>query len=50
MMTSWHSCCLVQILHAYAGYEPYPGFHARVSKMVEEARKEWENKKSKKST
>ncbi|TVU29556.1 hypothetical protein EJB05_21126 [Eragrostis curvula] len=41
---------LLEILHTYAGYEPYPGFHAKVSKLIEEARKEWEDKKSKKSS
>ncbi|GJN21424.1 hypothetical protein PR202_gb08896 [Eleusine coracana subsp. coracana] len=41
---------LLEILHTYARYEPYPGFHAKVSEMIEEARKEWENKKKKKSS
>ncbi|KAL6634618.1 hypothetical protein ACP70R_027289 [Stipagrostis hirtigluma subsp. patula] len=39
---------LLEILHTYAGYEPYPGFHAKVTKLIEEARKEWEDKKGKK--
>ena len=42
--------CLFQILHTFGGYEPYPGFHDKVSKMIEEARKEWEDKNSKKSS
>jgi hypothetical protein len=42
--------CLLQILHTIGGYEPYPGFHDKVTKLIEEARKEWEDKKSKKSS
>ena len=42
--------CLLQILHTFGGYEPYPGFHDKVSKMIEKARKEWEDKNSKKSS
>lgn len=41
---------LLEILHTFGGYEPYPGFHDKVSKLIEEARKEWEDKKSKKSS
>jgi len=41
---------LLEILHTFGGYEPYPGFHDKVSKMIEEARKEWEDKNSKKSS
>ncbi|XP_062217733.1 2-hydroxy-palmitic acid dioxygenase MPO1-like [Phragmites australis] len=41
---------LLEVLHTFAGYEPYPGFHAKVSKLIEEARKEWEDEKSKKSS
>ncbi|KAL6899295.1 hypothetical protein ACP4OV_005953 [Aristida adscensionis] len=39
---------LLEILHTYAGYEPYPGFHDKVTKLIEKARKEWEDKKGKK--
>jgi hypothetical protein len=48
--TTHANLCLFQILHTFGGYEPYPGFHDKVSKLIEEARKEWEDKKSKKSS
>jgi hypothetical protein len=41
---------LLQALHKFVGYEPYPGFHAKVQKLIDEARKEWEDKKAKKMT
>ncbi|KAG8071190.1 hypothetical protein GUJ93_ZPchr0006g43877 [Zizania palustris] len=39
---------LLEVLHKFVGYEPYPGFHAKVSKMIDAARKEWEETKAKK--
>ncbi|KAF0928998.1 hypothetical protein E2562_011086 [Oryza meyeriana var. granulata] len=41
---------LLEALHKFVGYEPYPGFHANVQKLIDEARKEWEEKKVKKMT
>ncbi|CAM0149271.1 unnamed protein product [Urochloa decumbens] len=41
---------LLEILHTFGGYEPYPGFHDKVTKLIEKARKEWEDKHSKKSS
>ncbi|KAK1617674.1 hypothetical protein QYE76_023191 [Lolium multiflorum] len=41
---------LLEILHKFSGYEPYPGFHANVQKLIDANRKEWEDKKAKKMT
>ncbi|XP_078174860.1 ER membrane protein, putative (DUF962) [Carex rostrata] len=41
---------LMEVLQVLIGYEPYPGFHARVSKKIEADRKEWQEKKQKKHT
>ncbi|CAL4962964.1 unnamed protein product [Urochloa decumbens] len=41
---------LLEIVHTFGGYEPYPGFHDKVTKLIEKARKEWEDKHSKKSS
>lgn len=32
----------------FFGYEPYPGFHARVKAQIEAEIKEWKDKKEKK--
>lgn len=44
--------CLIlfnlQALQMLFGYEPYPGFHARVKAQVEAEIKEWKDKKEKK--
>ncbi|KAE8810319.1 hypothetical protein D1007_13051 [Hordeum vulgare] len=39
---------LLEILHKFAAYEPYPGFHANVQKLIDAKRKEWADKKAKK--
>lgn len=39
---------LLEILQKFFGYEPYPGFHARVSAMIDADRKEWQASKQKK--
>ncbi|KQK00030.1 uncharacterized endoplasmic reticulum membrane protein YGL010W [Brachypodium distachyon] len=39
---------LLEVLHEFVGYEPYPGFHANVKKLIDAKRKEWEDKKAKK--
>ncbi|KAJ3703078.1 hypothetical protein LUZ61_006783 [Rhynchospora tenuis] len=41
---------LMEVLQKLVGYEPYPGFHARVSKEIEADRKAWKEKKEKKHT
>jgi uncharacterized membrane protein YGL010W len=41
---------LMEVLQVLIGYEPYPGFHARVSKKIEADRKEWQDKRQKKLT
>ncbi|WCJ35920.1 hypothetical protein M5689_017146 [Euphorbia peplus] len=41
---------LLEILEKTVGYEPYPGFHAKVKAKVDADIKEWRNKKQKKST
>ncbi|KAF3329177.1 endoplasmic reticulum membrane protein C16E8.02 [Carex littledalei] len=41
---------LMEVLQMLIGYEPYPGFHARVSKKIEANRKEWQDKRQKKIT
>ncbi|WVZ74887.1 hypothetical protein U9M48_023003 [Paspalum notatum var. saurae] len=41
---------VLQSLHTFGGYEPYPGFHDRVGKLTVKARKEWEDKHAKKSS
>ncbi|KAJ4787375.1 hypothetical protein LUZ62_038621 [Rhynchospora pubera] len=41
---------LMEVLQKLVGYEPYPGFHARVSKEIEADRKAWQEKKEKKHT
>lgn len=38
----------LQALQMFFGYEPYPGFHARVKAETEAEIKEWKDKKEKK--
>ncbi|CAM0902365.1 unnamed protein product [Alopecurus aequalis] len=35
---------LLEVLGKLCGYEPYPGFHANVQKLIDAKRKEWEDK------
>ncbi|XP_077214010.1 2-hydroxy-palmitic acid dioxygenase MPO1-like [Tasmannia lanceolata] len=39
---------LLEVLHKFFDYEPYPGFHANVKAKIETDRKEWQDKKLKK--
>ncbi|KAK9748067.1 hypothetical protein RND81_02G033200 [Saponaria officinalis] len=41
---------LLEALQHFVGYEPYPGFHEKVQKMVDANIKEWQEKKHKKSS
>lgn len=41
---------LLEVLQSFFGYEPYPGFHAKVSAKIEADRKEWQASKQKKSS
>uniref|UniRef100_A0A7C9CKT8 Uncharacterized protein n=1 Tax=Opuntia streptacantha TaxID=393608 RepID=A0A7C9CKT8_OPUST len=41
---------LLEALQHFFGYEPYPGFHAKVKAMVDREIKEWQEKKQKKSS
>ncbi|KAL2935313.1 putative endoplasmic reticulum membrane protein C16E8.02 [Bienertia sinuspersici] len=41
---------LLEALHEFFGYEPYPGFYAKVKVMVDAEIKEWQEKKHKKSS
>jgi len=41
---------VLQALQHFFGYEPYPGFHAKVKAMVDREIKEWQEKKQKKSS
>ncbi|KAK8951187.1 hypothetical protein KSP39_PZI002984 [Platanthera zijinensis] len=41
---------LLEVLQSFAGYEPYPGFHASVSSKIEKDRKQWQAGKQKKSS
>ncbi|GMI96770.1 hypothetical protein HRI_003346300 [Hibiscus trionum] len=36
---------LLEVLQSLFGYEPYPGFHARVKAKIEAEIKEWKDKK-----
>lgn len=38
----------MQILQTVFGYEPYPGFHARVAAKIDAEIKEWKETKQKK--
>ncbi|KAI5683798.1 hypothetical protein M9H77_05026 [Catharanthus roseus] len=39
---------LLEALQSFVGYEPYPGFHARVKAKIDAEIKEWQEKKQKK--
>ncbi|GMI67390.1 hypothetical protein like AT1G18720 [Hibiscus trionum] len=39
---------LLEVLQSLFGYEPYPGFHARVNAKIKAEIKEWQDKKQKK--
>lgn len=39
---------LLEVLQMFFGYEPYPGFHAKVQEMVDVNVKDWQAKKQKK--
>ncbi|MBA0790199.1 hypothetical protein Gohar_014864 [Gossypium harknessii] len=41
---------LLEVLQSLFGYEPYPGFHARVKAKIEAEIKEWKDKKQKKNS
>lgn len=41
---------LLEALEHFFGYEPYPGFHAKVKAMIDAEIKEWQEKKQKKSS
>ena len=41
---------LLQVLQLFFGYEPYPGFHAKVQAMVDAEIKARQDKKQKKSS
>lgn len=41
---------LLEALQEFFGYEPYPGFHAKVKAMIDAEIKEWKEKKQKKSS
>ncbi|CAK9138130.1 unnamed protein product [Ilex paraguariensis] len=41
---------LLEALETFFGYEPYPGFHARVKAKVEAEINEWQEKKQKKNS